>query len=230
MSFVLILSLLSLGFFGGITHCVGMCGPFVLTQVTNRLQNISVDDMVGLAKLQNLALFPYHFGRIVTYSFLGFLSSLLAGNIADFSGFKNVAAVFLLVAAVFFLQNAYEFRIWPVKWRFLPRVRLDLRVLDGLFRDPLGKKGFLLGLVLGFIPCGLLYGALAAVAAISSPVLAGFAMFLFGLATMPALIFSGFGGYFFLKIAKKQLKLLSRVVILINSVTLIIMAFALLNK
>ena len=38
-----------------------------------------------------------------------------------------------------------------------------------LFKNPLGCKGYILGLMLGFIPCGMLYGAFAIASAFSFP-------------------------------------------------------------
>jgi sulfite exporter TauE/SafE len=47
---IIIISLVNLGFFGGFTHCSGMCGPLVLTQVTNRLEKIPLNQFYGLKK------------------------------------------------------------------------------------------------------------------------------------------------------------------------------------
>ncbi|HZX85481.1 MAG TPA: sulfite exporter TauE/SafE family protein, partial [Reyranella sp.] len=51
-----------------------------------------------------------------------------------------------------------------------------------------------LGVVLGFLPCGLLYGALAAAGGTGSPTDGALAMAAFALGTMPALIATGWGG------------------------------------
>ena len=53
-----------------------------------------------------------------------------------------------------------------------------------------------LGLVLGFLPCGLLYGALAAAAASASALGGLFAMAAFALGTIPALLAVGLAGHF----------------------------------
>ena len=80
----IIISLFSLGLFGSFSHCIGMCGPFVLTQVSNRLNDISINQLSSFKKLKGIALLPYHFGRITTYSIIGALSSLFT------SSFKNL--------------------------------------------------------------------------------------------------------------------------------------------
>ncbi|HYN40044.1 MAG TPA: sulfite exporter TauE/SafE family protein, partial [Rhodospirillales bacterium] len=64
-----------------------------------------------------------------------------------------------------------------------------------LFARPLGWRGYLLGVALGFLPCGLLYGALAAAAASGRPLAGAFAMLAFTLGTVPALLVVGFAGH-----------------------------------
>jgi sulfite exporter TauE/SafE len=49
--------------------------------------------------------------------------------------------------------------------------------------------------MLGFLPCGLLYGALAAAAASEDPLSGAFAMIAFALGTVPALVAVGLAGH-----------------------------------
>ena len=51
------------GLAGSATHCAGMCGPFVLGQVTAGLVA-----RPGLSRLAAGALLPYHLGRAVTHT------------------------------------------------------------------------------------------------------------------------------------------------------------------
>jgi sulfite exporter TauE/SafE len=106
--FTLILSLISLGFFGGFTHCAGMCGPFVLTQVDSRLKNIALEKFSNFQRLKNLALLPYHLGRITTYALIGFCCSAITKNIQTFIGFKIFSALFLIAASTIFLNLFFE--------------------------------------------------------------------------------------------------------------------------
>jgi sulfite exporter TauE/SafE len=278
-NFTLILSLTSLGFFGGFSHCVGMCGPFVLTQVSNRLQKTPLENFSNFQKLKNLALLPYHAGRITTYVFLGFLCSFFTKNIQDFSGFRFLSALFLFFASLFFLslfttslssprrrgsrlffldsrlrgddkcggkfsdfalrfksKNLKKLGLFQKKISFLKKI-LPLTptlsqskfswgrgrgVVTNLFQDPRGFRGYFLGLILGFIPCGLLYGAFAISAAISSPILAAVGMFFFGISTFPSLFFTACGGFFLTKLP--EFKFIAKTVILINAIMLFLMA------
>ena len=256
----IIISLISLGFFGGFTHCSGMCGPFILTQVSNRLENIPISEFSNFQKLKNLALLPYHLGRITTYTIMGFFCSLFAENIKNVTQFKTLSAIFLFLASLIFLNLLFEKsplrkakkaleltkiklkNKLPFKSKTLKNAPLLLNVskalrnlkflkslLTTLFKNPKGLNGYLLGLILGFIPCGLLYGAFLLAASITSPVLAGLGMFLFGISTIPALFLTASGGFVFLRILKDNFKLISKAVILINCLTLLIMAISLIN-
>jgi uncharacterized protein len=253
----IIISLISLGFFGGFSHCTSMCGPLVLTQVSNRLENIPIKEFSILKKLQSLALLPYHLGRITTYTIIGILCSTFTKNIKDLTQIKSISAIFLFLASLIFLnlffeknlltltktklKNKLPFKSKTLKISALRSTTLFLKTLplkklnflksflSLLFKNPRGLNGYLLGVILGFIPCGLLYGAFLLAASIDSPLSAGLGMLLFGIATIPALFLSACGGFIFLKIFKTEFKIISKAVILINSVTLFIMAISLIN-
>jgi uncharacterized protein len=228
--FYLIISLISLGFLGGFTHCVGMCGPFVITQVSNRMEKISLENFSNLTRLKNLALIPYQLGRISTYSLLGFFCSFFTKNIQDFIGFKILSLFFLGLAIAIFASLLFE-----KKPHFLTRFKLRFKsgILESapaffskktssLFSNPKGFKGYLLGLILGFIPCGLLYSAFLIAATFHNSFLAAFGMFLFGISTFPSLFLTACGSNVFRKIP--EFKLVIKVVILLNILTLIMMA------
>lgn len=225
----ILISLINLGFFGGFTHCSGMCGPFVLTQVSNRLQDISLAKFSSFQKLRNLALLPYHCGRITTYICIGFFCSLITKNLKEIDNFNIIAGSLLLCGSLFFLQNIKMLKI-NLKLPFrLPKMKNPL-ILDNLFKNPRGFNGFLLGIILGFIPCGLLYGAFALAASIANPMVAALGMLLFGISTFPALFLTASGGYFFLKFTRDNFKLISTIIVLINAITLGIMGLGLIFK
>ena len=230
----LIISLISLGFFGGFSHCVGMCGPFVVTQVSNRLQKTSLTNYSEFQKLKNLALLPYHLGRISTYGFVGFCCAFFSKNIQDFISFKIFSAIFLTLAALVFLNLLFAKKIFPevpplkkIKLRFKSRIlesglQFFSKEISFLFQDPQGFKGYLLGLILGFIPCGLLYSAFMICGAFQNPFLAFMGMIFFGLSTFPSLFLTALGGSVFNKIP--EFKFIAKGLILTNVIMLILMA------
>ncbi len=233
----LIFSLISLGLVGGFTHCIGMCGPFVITQVSNRLQKTSLQDFSELQRIKNLALLPYHLGRISTYAFLGFFSSLLLNNIQDFFHFRIISTIFLLLAAIIFLQLFFDKKFFNSATKLQSKKKFNLRFkseilekalqsfsqrISVLFQNPQGFNGYFLGVILGFIPCGLLYSAFMICATITDPFLAAIGMVFFGLSTFPSLFLTAIAGNFFNKIP--QFKFIAKGLILINVIMLVLMA------
>jgi len=230
MQSYILISLINLGFFGGFSHCAAMCGPFVLTQVSSRLQNVSLNKFCKLERLRSLALLPYHLGRIFTYSCIGFFCSLITTNLKEVASFNIISGFLLLCAAIFFLQNLLGRKFFNFRLPFrLPKIK-NPSILKNLFQSPYGFNGFLLGIILGFIPCGLLYGAFALAALITNPMMAALGMVLFGIATFPALFLTASGGYFFLKLNNINFKLISKIIILINIITLGLMGLGLIFR
>lgn len=183
------------GLVGSLTHCSGMCGPFVLSQVAARLEQVPVAQMREWHRLSGAALLPYHLGRATTYAGLGAMAALSAGA---FGGFRLLAAALLLLAALFLLGMA------------MPRLKALLELPSGggewwsakvgrwaqpLFAAPTGFRGWVLGLLLGFIPCGLLYAALATAAATGDAVAGALGMLAFAAGTVPVLLTVGVMGH-----------------------------------
>ncbi len=186
------------GLAGSFTHCAGMCGPFVLSQATTQLDKVPVAGSSEWARLRGAALLPYHAGRLTTYTLLGVVTALLAVPLRRLPGFHIFAALLLAIAALLFLLQALH-----LTQRFLPRGLPSPRLpdfvqswLQRLFAAPTGWRGYGLGLLLGFLPCGLIYAALLAVAAKADPLVALFGMTAFALGTMPALLLIGLGGQY----------------------------------
>jgi len=191
-------SLALAGLIGGVSHCAGMCGPFVLSQVAARLEGTPASQMREWHRLTGAAVFPYHLGRAATYAVLGGLGAALTGTLTQVGGLHWLSAALLLAAALFMVGLAI-----PSLKRGLSRGETQpgwwSRALEPLARPlfgrPTGWRGFALGMLLGFIPCGLLYGALVTAAA-SGDVLVGMAgMLAFAAGTWPSLFAVGLLGH-----------------------------------
>jgi len=194
------LALFLAGLAGSAVHCLGMCGPFVLGQVAGRAEIVAG----GYGELQRLkqgALLPYHLGRVTTYAALGAAAGLAGRAFLALPGLRMAAAVLLLLAALALIAQAL-----PAVGRALPAaptlpglgrivVRLAGRVAGPQRRDALSLWCF--GLLLGFLPCGFLWGALAASSAAGGPAGGAAAMAGFGLGTVPVLVGLGWGGALF---------------------------------
>jgi sulfite exporter TauE/SafE len=201
----LLTSLFAAGLLGSLTHCVGMCGPFVLAQAVSRLEALPAARMREMHRLAGAALLPYHMGRATTYSAIGAAAAALVAGTIDVTGLRWLSAALLVLAALFFLGYALRALGEPWTMRLRPRLsgyvgnnRLThglQRIARPLFARPVGWRGYLLGISLGFLPCGLLYGALAAAAASGQPLAGALAMLAFAAGTIPTLLAVGFAGH-----------------------------------
>ncbi|NUB26433.1 sulfite exporter TauE/SafE family protein [Azospirillum brasilense] len=195
----LLVALLTAGLVGGSTHCAGMCGPFVLAQVTARLEQVPASRMSELHRLAGAAVLPYHLGRGTTYTLIGAAAAAVAGHVGALPGLKWLSVALLAFAALFFLGYAVKgLTAWMPKldgavqrW-WGDRVS---RLARPLFGNPTGWRGYGLGLALGFIPCGLLYGAVAVAAASGSALTGALGMAAFALGTLPSLLAVGLAGH-----------------------------------
>lgn len=212
------------GLAGGLTHCSVMCGPFVLAQVAARLDRDTAVSGGELARLAGGALVTYHLGRITTYSALGAAAGLVAGQITMATGFTWLIAAFLALAAFLFAAQAFAaLRRSGAGGGAIGRA--IGRVVTPLMRDPRGWRGYALGLALGFLPCGLLYGALAAAAGAGGALRGAAAMAAFTLGTAPALIGVGWIGVFFARRWAPALRLAGPPVMIFNAAVLLILAW-----
>lgn len=186
------------GLVGGIAHCGPMCGPFILAQTATAPFGTPI-----LGRLAGGLLVPYHLGRLTTYAGLGAFAAAIGAAAAAMAPLRLAVAALLVAAALLFALQAVArlmpglMTAWSGRWgQRLPQCWAGL--LAGLSRplldEPTPAARFALGMVLGLLPCGFLYGALAAAAATRSPVAGAAAMAAFGLGTVPSLMLLGIGG------------------------------------
>ena len=213
------------GLFGGFSHCAAMCGPFVIAQVAARLDRAAGPVAGGeLARLAGGVLVAYHLGRMTTYAGLGAAAGLVAGQVTAVTGFGWLIALFLALAALLFLAQGLA--LWkPQSAGAGAFGGMLARLAQPLLRDPRGWRGYALGVALGFLPCGLLYGALAAAAGAGGPARGALAMAAFTLGTAPALIGVGWVGAFFARRFLPALRAIAAPVMVLNAAVLLVLAW-----
>ena len=224
------LSLLVAGLVGGFAHCTGMCGPFVLAQATNRLDRLGEAGLSEWRRLKGAALLPYHLGRATTYIGLGAVAGGFAETVVGLTGFRWLLAAALVLAALWFLAPlaAGLGRLWPDPSGGGALGRLGerlTRIAAPLSRDPRGLRGYGLGVALGFLPCGLLYGALAAAAGSGTALQGAAAMAGFVIGTVPGLVAVGFVGAVLGQRWQRQLRPVATALMAINAVILVTLAY-----
>ena len=191
----LLLSMFLAGLFGSASHCAAMCGPFVLAQTSETMTALKVGSG-ELRRLAGAALVPYHLGRAISYIFLAVLISLPLQLAARLSELRLIPAIALMAGAVLFLILGFRGLRGALDGGLLGAgvgARLG-RLAKPLLARPWGWRGIGLGMVLGFLPCGLLYAAIGAAAATSDPLAAAMSMAVFTLGTFPMLWLVGYLG------------------------------------
>lgn len=181
-------------------HCVQMCGPVVVS--------FSLSLSGGTASRQILAHLSYNLGRIATYTSLGAVAGLTGhtfGLVGKLAGVENIVAI--IAGALMIIAGLFLLDLLPHK--FLQR--FDLLRYTSQFLKPLGKRissptvasKFALGLMLGFLPCGLIYAALLKAMSTGTVLAGSLTMMVFGFGTISALMVVGvFSSAFSLKLAR----------------------------
>jgi|SRR5579862_2213 len=217
------LALFAVGLFGGFAHCGPMCGPFVLMQVGDTGREAPV-----LRRLATGLLPSYQLGRITTYVALGAIAGALGASFVAVTQFRWALSLLLALAALAFLLQALKSatRLLPGAGTALSGylgaafARAVAPILRGLPNSYVGPRGFLLGIVLGFLPCGFLYAALTAAAATGNPRAGAFAMAAFGFGTVPALAAVGIAGAGLIGRCRRIAAAAMPPIFLLNAVTL----------
>lgn len=170
----------------GSAHCFGMCagisGLFTV--------NASVASMRRSVPMA----ITYNAGRVVSYAFLGFVVAFFGHSVVDaIPGLAAPVRLFSgLLIIIVGLQVAFAWRMLaPVEkagahiWnRIAPAAKRLLPVTSM-------PKALGLGLLWGWLPCGLVYSVLLLAATTASPLDGSLVMIAFGFGTMPAMIATG---------------------------------------
>ena len=211
-------SLFLAGLGGSLVHCAGMCGPFVLGQVMTDAERAT--GYGEWRRLAGAALAPYHLGRITTYTALGALAGAATALFAATAAFGWISALLLIAGAGFMLVQAFGHAIGtgsplgPAVVRLAAPLSASHRLL--------ARYG--LGVVLGFLPCGLIYGALGAAAGTGSPWRGALAMAAFAAGTVPILVVVGWSGHFFRRRLKGVARWLAVPLLLANATLMVALA------
>ncbi len=163
----MIWSALVMGLAGGF-HCLSMCGPIVWTLHQVRSQT-------------NSDLWRYHGGKITGYMFMGAIASLLGWGIEWVVGPKvlTIGAGLILIGFLF-NRNLNGILLGSRWWRWVKH-RISLLIKSR-------KNLYWLGVLNGWLPCGLTYAALTIAASTGDPISGISYMALFGIGTTPWLI------------------------------------------
>ena len=185
------------GLTGSLTHCLVMCGPVVACQS-------ACGGGCG-KRMSAAAQWQYHLGRFLTYGALGFFAALLSKQLAATTYWPTISTAMMVVAGGLFLVSA-----------MIPNQHAMLSYAP--------KNGFVRGVLMSFMPCGLIYAALMMAATLTSPLAGMIAMWLFVLGTIPALLVASGGAAMMAMKWQKMMRGVGRFGMAFNGLTLLVLA------
>jgi len=169
-------------------HCIGMCGSIIGTLT------LSLSPEIRNNKKRLLPfVFNYNFGRITSYAIAGALvgaiEALLTMHLGETHGHRFLqllSAVIMASAGLYiagwFPRFAYIEKTGMLLWKKIEPYGRKLIPVKNL------KQAYFFGMIWGWLPCGLVYSALALAATAGDASKSSLTMLAFGLGTLPAVI------------------------------------------
>jgi len=174
MDIPIVVSALGLGFATGF-HCIGMCGPIALSMGLTRHQQINF-------YLQNIT---YQLGRIVTYSLLGAILGIV-GEGFEMAGFQRILTIIAGILLIIMTLFSFSKKNLASKIPFINKFLLKLKInLGKILHKSDYHSRFTVGLLNGFLPCGMVYMALTASMTSGGVWQGALFMSFFGIGTFP---------------------------------------------
>nr|WP_315163925.1 sulfite exporter TauE/SafE family protein [uncultured Flavobacterium sp.] len=164
-------------FFGLISslHCIGMCGPIAMM--------LPVDRNNQAKKVTQIV--TYHLGRLSAYATIGLVFGLL-GKGFFLAGIQQKLSIFIGVAMILVIlipeKRLAQYNFSKPIFKLISKMKATL---GSQFKNRSYKSLFTIGLLNGFLPCGMVYVALFGAIAMQSPDYGVMYMLLFGLGTVP---------------------------------------------
>jgi len=189
-------------------HCLGMCGGFVISYSTKLGK--------GYNPLPHLA---YNMGRVITYTALGFVVGFL-GSVVKMS-YHTQGVLIIAAGGVMILLGLNLLGIFTLFRGVGAKNPLEKLVACGVK----GNRGpFVLGLLNGLVPCGMVYIVLFTYVPFSGSALQGaLSMAVFGLGTVPLMFIYG-------SAVSKLASVLSKNFVKYSGVIVLVLALVMINR
>ena len=158
----------------GSLHCIGMCGPLALSLPVlhkNDLSSISG----GLI---------YNSGRILSYTSMGLIFGSF-GNLIIAAKWQSSLSIGLGIIILLYLLFPKKYFHFSTATTLGKPFMLLRQQLGKLFQSKKLSSLLFIGVLNGFLPCGLVYLALTSAIISASPVNGAMFMLFFGLGTFP---------------------------------------------
>ena len=165
-------------------HCIGMCGPISLLIQGKKLNLVFITGRL-----------LYNLGRIFTYAILGFLFGLL-GSGMKLLGLQQILSIVLGCSIVIYFILPIGLKL-KMSAFINNKLIIRLKKAFGFFLKIGGVLAhFCMGVLNGFLPCGMVYAALTLAVLQDSVLESVHYMTFFGLGTVPTMFLLAFLPHF----------------------------------
>lgn len=181
----------------GSVHCIGMCGPISFALSQDKGKQLLVKRMV------------YNIGRITTYTLMGCIFGLL-GMSFSMAGMQQWVSLALGIIIILYLILPSKYFLFLERFSFTRNANIWIKLrFANLFKNKTFSGQYMIGVLNGLLPCGLVYVALAAAIASGSYWKGMLNMAMFGFGTLPLMfIFSLTSNFVNISFRKKLTRLI----------------------
>jgi len=167
----------------GSLHCIGMCGPLALS--------LPVSHKNDLSRISGGLI--YNSGRILSYTSMGLIFGSFGNLIiaAKWQSSLSIGLGTIILLYLLFPKRYFHFSTATTLGKPFMFLRQQL---GKLFQSKKLSSLLFIGVLNGFLPCGLVYLALTSSIISASPVNGGMFMLFFGLGTFPMMFATVFMG------------------------------------
>ncbi len=169
-----------LGLLGSLGHCVGMCSAVVILFDRQPIFRTAPHGQNKLAWV--LA----HTGRITTYTLLGLIFGAFGQTLWSFGNLQAALSIIFAIIA-FYMASAFIGLTPSPEILFSGLIQSWGRAIRA-FKSASLLTTYLLGMLWGLLPCGLVLTALITAVASKTALNGALNMLVFGVATIPSLI------------------------------------------
>jgi sulfite exporter TauE/SafE len=168
----------------GSFHCVGMCGPIALALPAVFENNIQL----FLSRLL------YNLGRVITYALFGAVLGLFSNRIIVI-GLQQYTSIVLGAIIVLYVVTPRKYKAKLSSTKIYSSINNSIRKGFNKVTQSKSTTSFLLiGIINGFLPCGLVYVALAGALSTGGALSGAIFMAFFGLGTLPIMFITSVAG------------------------------------
>jgi sulfite exporter TauE/SafE len=182
-----ILVAFTMGLFSSM-HCIGMCGSIIGTLTLSLSPKIRDNKNQLIPFVLN-----YNLGRISSYTIGGALAGIFEALVTMPMGEISGHRLLQLLSAAIMTGAGLYLAGWFPRFAYIEKIGLHFwKIIEPWGRKLIPVKNclqaYLFGMVWGWLPCGLVYSALALAATTGNIKQSALTMLFFGLGTLPAVM------------------------------------------